>query len=407
MNLGSIAHLQYYFARTGMLEGKGGQLARARKDGPGYDISMTRIRDQEKPEIEISGEHGEDDDPDSWEDSMMLPPTVSTYNHHEPYVEPVKTADELRQDVGEALGHMKHALEDVKRQQEEALDSKLDTLAISHSQGEHTGTATPMPESPSRKWHEIQGMHILDVVTLTIKAAKDYYTMHEHPQRLSKIKSERKIREELLDVLDALKRMAIRNFAGGVKVQEFIVMEMWIRSVESLLAKELEMEAQELRDMESWVWLQGDWTANPTEREYQFLKTFTDTEDLPAWTELPENATEPSPFLLALQSGLTLVHLHNRILKKTKRHFGEITNFHSDTAKPYRAADNLRYWIKAAELRWEIKLSVDVMALVYSKPEAWKGFEDAIMTWCRSVRQEITKEWKKGSVEVPAPVLGA
>src|ERR1051326_7005218 len=33
MNLGTIAHLQYYFARTGLLDGKGAQLAKAKKLG--------------------------------------------------------------------------------------------------------------------------------------------------------------------------------------------------------------------------------------------------------------------------------------------------------------------------------------------------------------------------------------
>ena len=30
MSLGSIAHMQYYFARTGLLDGKGAQLAKER-----------------------------------------------------------------------------------------------------------------------------------------------------------------------------------------------------------------------------------------------------------------------------------------------------------------------------------------------------------------------------------------
>ena len=30
MSLGSIAHMQYYFARTGLLDGKGGHLAKKR-----------------------------------------------------------------------------------------------------------------------------------------------------------------------------------------------------------------------------------------------------------------------------------------------------------------------------------------------------------------------------------------
>src|SRR5690349_12654633 len=42
MSLGSIAHLQYYFARTGLLDGKGGQLAK-RKDPAALDLSSMSL----------------------------------------------------------------------------------------------------------------------------------------------------------------------------------------------------------------------------------------------------------------------------------------------------------------------------------------------------------------------------
>ena len=43
MSLGSIAHLQYYFARTGVLDGKGGNLAREgpQKSSSGIKVSIS------------------------------------------------------------------------------------------------------------------------------------------------------------------------------------------------------------------------------------------------------------------------------------------------------------------------------------------------------------------------------
>ena len=55
--------------------------------------------------------------------------------------------------------------------------------------------------------------------------------------------------------------------------------------------------------------------------------------------------------------------------------------------------DNLRYWSKAAELRWEVLLKFDVMGVVYNNnPQAWVDFEQAIWKWSRKVREEITTE---------------
>ena len=119
---------------------------------------------------------------------------------------------------------------------------------------------------------------------------------------------------------------------------------------------------------------------------------------LPTWTPIDRNTpvteqTLPTPFLASLQNGIRLVQLHNCAVRKSRRRFGAIPTFHADTQKPYRAADNLRYWVKAAELRWEVLLKTDALGLQYNtNPELWVEFEDAILRWCRKVREEITSE---------------
>jgi hypothetical protein len=116
---------------------------------------------------------------------------------------------------------------------------------------------------------------------------------------------------------------------------------------------------------------------------------------LPEFRSIDEVSDEklPTEFLQDLRTGLRLVALHNAIVKKSKRPFGAIEKWHTDFGKPYRSAENLRYWIKAAELRWEVVLKVDVMGVVNGTDRAaWKGFEDAIWKWCAKVREEIMTE---------------
>jgi hypothetical protein len=88
MSLGSIAHLQYYFARTGLLDGKGGQFAKKKETGE-YDIPRLSLGDGggevvDSPideEVQLLWEAAQEDGHD-----VMLPPTVSTYSHKPIYV---------------------------------------------------------------------------------------------------------------------------------------------------------------------------------------------------------------------------------------------------------------------------------------------------------------------------------
>ena len=405
LSLGSIAHLQYYFARTGLLDGKGGQLAR---DDAKKEVRLEAFATRKPKKYILSDEDGigDDDtleeailDEDSnldWEENLMLPPTVSTYSHKVQHLPPPPDSETLRQNLKKALSEAEQALREAEAHSKEAIEYHKDETDQHPPQDNYE--SSPRSDQSSG-WHEIEGVHVLDVVTLAIRAAKIYYTAHEHPLRLYSIKSERRIREELLGVMDVLKRMASRNFAGGMKQDELKMIRGWVKGIEEFVVQEQGLEEKEAETRAKWQWLDGSWTGREREREYLFMRSFLPEETLPDWSPLKENEAEATPtaFLETLRDGLTLVNLHNAILKKSKRQFGDIKAFHTDTAKPYRCAENLRYWIKAAELRWEMKLKVDVTGVVHRKREAWPDFDAAILQWSKTVREEITQEWKDES----------
>jgi hypothetical protein len=309
---------------------------------------------------------------------MMLPPTVSTYQHKSKDVAPLPHMNTLRSDLTSGLGEVRKMLA---------------------SQDEDN-------EEPSQGWAEVQGMHTLDVVTQALRAAKMYYTAHEQPARLAAIKSEREMRRELIEVMDLLKRMATRSFAGGIKDEERQSLSNWVDSCEQLLEEEQRREQAEAEERRRWEWANGEWIGpeRELEREYLFLRCFDpEPETLPEWKPLPESDGQlPTAFLQEMQSGVRLVRLHNAILKASRRNFGAIPVYHEDTAKPYRAAENLRFWLKAAELRWEVLLKVDVMGVVYGSSEAaWREFDLAIRSWCRKLREELCtepQETRRGTV---------
>lgn len=405
MSLGSIAHMQYYFARTGLLDGKGAQLAkeRERKKSANYNkenVDPSMVSGSALDEFTISSlslhdgtssyavsESGQEasllesptemtDAGENWTASEppMLPPTVSTYKQKPSYTEPLPDMPVLRREL-------KEGLQDACKVLEESQKNEIGGEPVAENSG----------------FYEIQGLHLLDIITLAIRAAKNYYTAHTNPHKLYAIRSERTIRQDLYNVLDVLKRMAARNFKGGVKVTELTDILVWIESIDKLLKTEEQQEKDEAAEREAMVWREGDWTGREREREWLFLKSFDASETpLPQWQEPKLDQPMPTDFLEALQDGQRLVKLHNALVLRSKRQFGEIKTWHTDVAKPYRRAENLRFWIKASELRWELKLNVPVLDVVNKKDEeAWKLFDTAIFKWNRSIREELTEEWRQ------------
>ncbi|CAK7202191.1 hypothetical protein SEUCBS139899_004913 [Sporothrix eucalyptigena] len=497
LSLGSIAHLQHYFARTGLLDLKG-QLERKRRGGKARTLDLSQLEGTtsylapraqsmliqpsdgsanglgiqtdvdssyasmgSSPDLAAHNvtpgmmvesptqehvDYGNDDwypeDFEGYDPAVMLPPTVSTYMYREKPLPKPPTLAELRADL-------KNSLDSASKALAEAREAKT-------NQGAPATPINSAPSSPARQpnadgtpakvaapsWYEIQGMHILDVITLAIRAAKVYYTGHENPDRLDSIKSEREVRSELLAVMDVLKRMATRNFSGGVRSEEIRAMDAWINSLYAMLNGEDAIIAAEQAEQASWSWLKDEgWPADVATdparayaREHAFLKTILANGPapgekidmiLPDWIPMdrstssdtlavpaddtttqrstspsspttpttPTSPTAPTSFLQHMQNGVCLVQLHNCAVRMSRRRFGAIPTFHSDTQKPYRAADNLRYWVKAAELRWEVLFKIDALGVVCnSRPDVWPVFEDAIYQWCRKVREEISSE---------------
>ena len=419
MSLGSIAHVQHYFARTGLLDGKGAQLAKERKRRAGGDagVSVRSASFASEPDsIEFSlSDNGSqlaeylvespvdhEEEVGNWEFTVpgMLAPTVSTYKEKPAYVPPPPDGVVLRRELREALEDARKVLKETDTGDSADVESGNDGSAPSERR-------TARPESQG--FHEIEGLHVLDIITLAIRAAKNYYSAHENPQRLRALKSEKQIRADLYQILDVLKRMASRSFSGGMRHQERHCISSWISEVDNLLNTEEEQERLEAQERESWTWREGDWTGEgkEREREYLFIKSFDPSlDELPSWTDPDEASSLPTPFLHTFQNGLRLIHLHNALVKKSQRHFGDIKTFHTDTNKPYRCAENLRYWLKAAELRWEVKLNVNALSVVQGdNEEAWKQFDAAILKWCQGVRDEITLEWKEQQAQAKPPAL--
>lgn len=426
MSLGSIAHMQYYFARTGLLDGKGGQLAkekekelRKRSLNAGKenveplmagmsldDLTLGSLSLHDGASSYAVSESGQDysvmespteltENGDAWSTSTgtanppMLPPTVSTYKQKPSYTEPLPDMPVLRRELKEALQDACKVLEETQRN-DPASEAPSESQDGNQSDG----------------FHEIQGLHLLDIITLAIRAAKNYYTAHSNPQRLYAFRSEKHIRADLYKVLDVLKRMATRNFSGGMRMMELTEILLWIESIDQLLRKEEDLERQETEEREKWVWREGDWTGKEREREWLFLKSCdTDDSPLPQWpgrehSPDSDQPQQPNLFLLALADGQRLVKLHNACVARSKRNFGEIKTWHSDVGKPYRRAENLRFWVKAAQLRWEIKLTMPVTEVVNGSEDegVWRGFEEAVFKWCRGVREELTEEWRVEAV---------
>ncbi|EAW11266.1 uncharacterized protein ACLA_089580 [Aspergillus clavatus NRRL 1] len=405
MSLGSIAHLQYYFARTGLLEGKGGNAREWRKKKKNPEevprLLLTpnaRFIDDlmESPTTEDGFSDAVDDD---YEDEMMLPPTVSTYSVKTHHIPPPPDVLALRRDLVSALNKAKKNIEDLGNQKDAPPEMITPRIRVSHDVVSDCGDdspARPTTAHAPQGWHEIQGMRILDAVTLAIRAAKVYYTAHERPERLVSIKSEKEIRQELLNVLEVLKRWAARNFSEGLREDERSTIVTWMSGVRQMLIKEEEFEALEAKERKGWEWASGDWDGREREREELFLRSLMDADaDLPSWTPTDDTAL-PTPFLERLQDGRDLVRIHNQAVKKSKRPFGEIKSFHQDVAKPYRRAENLRFWRKAAEIRWETKIEMDVMGVVHGgSDEAWRKFDAALLSWCHAVREELMRDWQR------------
>ena len=368
MSLGSIAHLQYYFARTGLLDGKGAQMAKKKQNGEydiprlslsgGSEVAESPIDDEAQLMWEAAQEDGE---------AVMLPPTVSTYSHRPHYVPPSPEHNALKKDLVDALENALQALESC-----EILNSE---------------------EEPSQGLYELQGLQILDTTTLAIKAARLHYTLHPYPKRLESIRPGQQLRKELHAVLEVLRRCAARGFAGGLREDERLAILIWVSEVGMMIDQEAKLEEAEKNERKDWQWLDDKrWADDDDARDLSFLKWLLRRANSNASLQ---DSSSLGTLVKNLSDGRDLDRMHNAAVKESKRQFELIEKTHEDIAKPYRRAENIRYWTKASERRWEVFLKFDVMGVAARKEDQsiWQEFEQAVRSWARAVRTELTKDW--------------
>lgn len=371
MSLGSIAHLQYYFARTGLLDGRSGQFVRKKENGE-YDIpKLSKPSDEtyaspieEEGELLFQAAREDGDD-------IMLPPTVSTYRNGTQYVLPPPSQQALKRELVDSLENALHALEASEKTQKST-------------------------EEVTQGFYELEGLQILDTTTLAIRAARQYYTQHPNPKRLNSIKPDHELRKELFDVLEVLKRAAARNFAGGLKEDERLIILVWVSDIGMMIDKEAKLEEKDRRQRKQWQWVDdSNWLGDAEGRKLDFLSFLLGEIETPLGQTY---TTLQNQFWHTLIDGKKLVQMHNAAVRKSKRQFGYVEKWNDDVAKPYRRAENIRFWLKAAELRFELKFpkKLDVLNTVNSKPDdtaAMEHFKEVIMEWLNGVRIDLTKDW--------------
>lgn len=321
---------------------------------------------------------------DDIDDPMMkLPPTTSTYNHKSIVLPPTPDPELLRGQLREALALTKQTWE-----------------ACPLLDAPDTEDAQERRKSLPKTVLSLQGDELIDLATSAIRAAKAYYYTTDVTQLKANAKrSDKEIRQDFLTVLDSLKKMSSnREFDGRVTMAEKESVVSWITSVEELLSSE-ETEIAEMR-LKSREWAEGDWSGREMERNHAFLSYFDPSPTpLPAPPRAgltgPDEPIEPNPFLESLQTGLRLILIHNSIIRRSKRPFGRIPRYHSEFSVPYRAAENLRYWRKAAEIRWETRLTgvKDVLEVAAGSEAGLRGLEEDVNAWCEKVLAEVRREW--------------
>ena len=123
--------------------------------------------------------------------------------------------------------------------------------------------------------------------------------------------------------------------------------------------------------------------ANP-ERYHLFLLQFDSSEP-----KIPPPSTKE--FFDTLRTGTKLCLVHNAVTQLSLRPFGLITRFHSDTSVQYRVTDNLKYFAKAAQIRWEIQIEWDVEEIWRGSSRGVEMLKRELAKWCEVILREMTQ----------------
>ena len=236
-----------------------------------------------------------------------------------------------------------------------------------------------------------RGLEIVENTTATIRLAQRYRAHVRHED----LDDEKKLRRDAVDVLYILRRITERE-DNELTEEEKSVIRIWCNDVKTLIDRDDEIRR------EMWeraaAWMEGNWENNEwgiaipglanLERYHLFLVQFD-----PSEPRLPPPST--GEFFESLRSGTKLCLIHNTLTHFSLRPFGLITRFHTDTSVRYRVTDNLRYFAKAAQIRWEIQIEWDVEEIWRASPNGNEMLKRELGKWCTAVIDEMHKIYQE------------
>ena len=240
------------------------------------------------------------------------------------------------------------------------------------------------------------GMDIVERATATIRLAQRYRTQVRHEDW----DDEKRLRRDAVDVLVILRNIAERD-GIDVTAEEKGVVRTWCKAVRTRVERDDEVRRGVWEKAASWMegnWQGKEWgmisymiLTNP-DRYHLFLSQFD-----PSQPKLPPPTS--TRFLDILRTGTKLCLIHNASTHFSLRPFGLITRFHTDTTVQYRVTDNLRYFAKAAEIRWEIILDWDVEEIYRESPRGDEMLRSQLGKWCQHVIDEMVKIYQEETTE--------
>ncbi|OLL22608.1 hypothetical protein NEOLI_000234 [Neolecta irregularis DAH-3] len=227
---------------------------------------------------------------------------------------------------------------------------------------------------------EEKAIDLVTFATFAIRSARAYST-----QSIPNIMpdEEKAMRTKTVDCLGVLRRIAERDGKGGVTADECNLLLAWVHQLQVYLRKTDEETEERLQT--SLTWIQGDWTDRELDRYHLFLLYFD-----PSPTPIPSPSDIPA-FLDALRPGLRLCLIHNACTRRSRRPFGYISRHHLDTKIRYRATENLSYWRKAIEERWDVEADkFSVREIIEETKIGDAMLLDTVKRWCQIVINEIS-----------------
>lgn len=235
-----------------------------------------------------------------------------------------------------------------------------------------------------QQWEEKSDVQILPQLTNDALATAATYlswqTDKEDEHHLQRI------RELRIDVLYVLQSRQHPSRYQKILTQTETI-RAWVEEIKILLHRQ---DLRKKKKHESYAFLiESTQNPNDLKRYCIFLDMFD-----PSPIKLPDPTTPD--FLILFRPGVKLCNIFNNFVSQSSRQYGHIDRYHTDTKRPYRAIENLQFFAKAIEIRFERRLpGWDAKEIVRATDRGNGILLDGMKVFCEAAINTLTAESKK------------